>query len=466
MTGRPIHILHLSEAGLRWAELEGTRRHPGLKGTGQWDDEPAACLERWASEHPGDPGDVYLIDSRPMVFSFTLQLPVQALRRLDDAVALKVRQELGLSTGEVYWATSRTRGARMPGGAGTVDVFTVVVRREAMRELEAWRERHGLKSLWIGADVAAVRSLVRAEVVPEPVVIVNKDQRGATVYHAGEGDHVYRGRLNREPQSEPSMSSGMDWNESTPRAEFGRRSEGTPSAPTIVGTISELARLPGLSATNMLGDFSRNGNRRLGGAGRLMAAEAGLWEFDAMVLGGVLEACASRPSMTSLLPGELDRPPLEQLTRRLNRRQLVLATCGALLLLALSLWTSRGVRGSARERLSERAEQLAPDIAIYRSERDVLKAIRVGRSPLAPVYQAIHRAAPAGVMLDSISITEKGAVQIHGFARDQNMPTTFFNNLKKEALLVGVNLQDFKKVKDNKFTFHLTGVVKERDRRR
>ena len=99
------YILHLTAHSLRWMTLEGGPAPARVREFSTLEGEPAQCLAQWSDLHESAPGRTYLFDGRPRYYATRLALPVKARRQKNRALALRVRQELGLDENEVCWST-------------------------------------------------------------------------------------------------------------------------------------------------------------------------------------------------------------------------------------------------------------------------------------------------------------------------------------------------------------------------
>ena len=216
MRHETIHLLHLTGHWLRWAKVEAEGRRFKVTSRAELTGEPAATLEEYAKNLTPPPGRVLLYDGRPRYHSFTATLPAAARCEIPSLVGLRIRQELGLEEPELRWAASvgRVRSAR-----GLLEVRAVMARREGFDQLAAWRERHGVKNLWVGADVTAISGLLEAGWFPSPVTLVNTAADGSTHYELRKkGEltkstiHGHQGKISPQVSSSNHHPQAVLWN--------------------------------------------------------------------------------------------------------------------------------------------------------------------------------------------------------------------------------------------------------------
>lgn len=450
-----VHILHLTPGSLRWATLEGARRNFSLRGTGVIEGSAIQCLDQWMINERERGGEIYLYDGRPMFFSFKTALPARAKKQIDSVVKLKIRQELGLAEDAVDWSVQAKSSRESP---GQLDLFTVVVRKEALDDIRDWKRRHDLRSLWVGADIAAVHTLVSRGLLPAPVLVVNEDPSGATLYHAAGEGQIAKGRVEQHEQGNGAQLPEMSWGDSTPRASFG----GGDRESRIAGH-PVLRSLPAAPAV----DFNSNGRalRSVGGIG------AELSRFDAIVLGGLVDVAERRTPMRSLIADEATAPRAElDVVRKVKLQWLVPACIVTVIMLAVSLWGLRGNREQARLDLVRRANSLSTEMGRLTSQEGVLRQIKSQRAELMPVIGAIYGAAPPGVTFQSLSMTEGGSLEINASTKDQAEPNAFLTALSESDVLQAIRMPAVKPVvaqgqggdKKPTYEFKITGQIKDR----
>ncbi len=457
MNPKTIHILHLTDLWLRWVTLGEERRHFTLESSGEiLSGEPGKaiqCLDEWIGKKMECPGEIYLYDGRPMYFGFITRLPRKAASQIDGAVKLKIRQELGLADDAVCWTTWPNEEKQNAGQAG---FSTIVTRRESMHDIRDWQRRHQVEPLWVGADVCAVTALVHAGNLAPPVLVLNACDAGATLFYSDNGEPMSKARTNladgRDNQDE-SWLAGLAEGRRT-RADFGHGDMGR-----LFEACPSLATLPAVPEADWA-KFVKS--KRLA----LLAPE--LLRFDAVILGGIVQLDSGAERMESLLREETATPFMAALNRipYLRRRALTLTTMG--LALVLSLWLIHGQRGSALEKLSQRAGKLKPEIQLLEAREKVLQRVRTDRaSALTPFVEAIHQAAPAGLTLQSVSLGASGLVKIQGMAQGTDMANAFFKGISESPQFEpqSVQLLEVKPIDPQKATFHLTARIKGRTKR-
>lgn len=450
MSWTHLHILHLNDANLRWATLEGGSRHPKLKESAAIDGPPKESLEKWIAGRDVQADRIVIYDSRPMYFSLTTQVPKRAKKQLAPIVRLKIKQEIGLPEEEIYWST---RFQPSEEGGDLEELVILVARRESLSEIADWQSRHLLAHLWVGADVEAIRSLTGHGLLPEPVLIMNADRDGATLYYAQSGNAILKGRAHTPETHGDSDLPHLGWGAATARADFG--GSDLPRFQKGYAALRSLPEAPEL-------DFTKNG----WGDKLSPVLVRGLDRFDAVVLGGVIQHIGEARPMESLLR-PIEAVKVEpKVAKTLQLRWILPLALLSMILLGVSVWSLRTQREEARLKLVKRANSLTAATERFRSQDSVLKRIQTDRSPLLPIFEAIHKAAPPGVNLQSLNIGETGAVQIAGTVRGQEAATTFFKSLSESKLLERVQLpevkQDRRQQDGSGTTFRITAQVKGR----
>ena len=113
-----------------------------------------------------------------------------------------------------------------------------------------------------------------------------------------------------------------------------------------------------------------------------------------------------------------------------------------------------------------KAAELSPATQRLAEVERLLDRVRHERSPLTPVLKDLLQAAPGEIALDSLKITEAGALQLSGNTKADGAPTQFAKALAASELLDKVELGDVKvNPKGEGFTFQLTARVKGRAKR-
>ena len=403
MSAKWIHILHLTERWLHWATLSAHGRMLSLHETGSLtpvDDEPSSkLLDRWVQRPEFHDGRIDLYDGRPMAFSFTGRHPTAVRRQLDQVVGLKIREQLGLDREMVHWAT-RTDAA----GDDHVDVFTVVVRKGVLDDVVSWRREHDLQSVWVGVDIMAIHSLIRQDAVPTPLVVVNADSVGATLFHVDAQGRILKRSLENGHTTDASQASDSGLDASAPRLHFHHGDQRFDAA-----AHPELAGRTPLPEIDWAADKQSQDRW-----GRVVAE---LVSFDPVISGGVIEL--RRPHVADLLRDETSSPPALQWVEGFSAKKLAHWAGTATLIFLILVLGVFAQRRSARAKCLERARAVASAIDIYRSQEQVLQQVRRERAPLLPVFEALHEAAPSGVMLETLSISPTGRLQLRGKAPNE-----------------------------------------------
>ncbi|MCE5229986.1 PilN domain-containing protein [bacterium] len=442
-----FNVLHLDNHGLRWAQFE--REHGRLKliTQGQSAGGPVQTLNAWLRDsQPGD-APIYLYDSRPLVFSFRVELPRAAHRRLHQIIPLRIRQELGLTEDAIFW-TSRMESSS---DRKQLRLRVFVVRRAALEDVVQWRAEHRLDNLWVGSDLAAINVLEEQRATKAPLVVVNAGAAGTTFYYADGQGRIFKGV---GPETGATRLPELGWGAGADRALFGRET-----------TLQALRSNPALSvlATAPVEGWM---NRFENGAGH---GEGAL--NDAVIIGGALVALARAPAMESLI-AEVGAPPIEpnaveRFGRQFSMQQLAAATTLMCLLLVVSVWFVIHQRSSLAERLTSRVAAATAGAQIDQSELAVLNRIRQSRSsPMAPVFFDLLKAAPNGITLQRLTISDTGQVQIDGTVQDMNLTDLFRKSLTESKLFQEVRLPETQaNSRQGSNNFKLTAQLKSRRQR-
>jgi hypothetical protein len=470
-TGSSTFILHLTARDLRWIQLGRTRSglqpvdHGRLEGTAE------ECLEQWAQRYAGADDAVRLYDGRARFFTFRMHMPASSGRRMAGAVALKVRQELGVEPGQVSWAT---RASRMGDGTGRLDVSTVVARNGDLTAIREWAERHRLGALWVGADVDAIDGLVRGGALPKPVVVLNGDPDGATLYHIDASGAIAKGRLSAGGETNGSLpaSLGPNQNHGLGRARFGQNDW------AWLGSVAPaLEQLPERGAQR---EETPGGEKKRTDVSPLLIDPPEAARQDAVLLGGLHELLERHCSpmllrvtspgvstaMGSLIAVDGAQGGTPEAVRRLVRRlpatrklAMITVIAGAALVPAIGWLVA--ARAGARNRLAEHARELRVPTDVHRSQQAVLQTIAAERKPLLPVIEAVHRAAPSGLTIQTLAIGGDGQMQIDGKAGDPKQAESFFGSLSASPELIDVRLPVVKPG-ENGHEFQITARIAER----
>jgi len=464
-----IDILHLTDQGLRWLRLTRQGRRLELSDSGLLEGEPLPCLERWGAEHARPGAAIRLYDGRPRYYCFTLRLPSSARRGMAGAVALRVRQDLGVEPAQMAWATRAHKAADRP---GMLDLFTVVARREDLEPIRQWAERHALAALWVGADIDAIQCLVGAGALAPPVVVLNGDPGGVTLFHAEAAGGIAKGRLTPGASVNgallTTLAAGTD--NGLARASFGQ-----PDWHWLGRVAPTLERLPERTP-RAPGEHSAGATLHLEG-GRTETLQT-----DAVLLGGVhdlmrrscspawlgLASADAVTPMDSLLGG---RPSplgagdwIERIEQRLpSTRRVALAVVLGAVLLAATATATVLVRRQAQARLTEKVATLRQPIEIYRSQEATLRTIDAERQSLLPVIEAIHQVAPSGMQLDSLAVGAGGDLLLDCSTKNRNNADELLRALAASPLFTNVQVPVVKPDK-NGFSFQLMAQIRDRQR--
>lgn len=441
MTHHAIQILHLSSQWLRWVTI-----HPGAAPQaddwGTIEGTPEQTLEQWAARKRNPRAGVVIYDGRPIYYTFALTLPNEALKQKDRILRLKMTQEIGLGEDAVFWtAVVQPKGAEV----AQTDVFMVVARREAMRDIIEWGERHKIRHLWVGADLCAIRTLLGA--AGGPAVVVSADAQGATLYHANAAHQILKDRVDAKAVRRPEP----EW-----AAEVGRLCFGG-EAPAILAE-----RYPGLERQGRLDNGQLK--RPVPGGPKLTGLSPKLMEFDPVLLGGIMEQALGKPPQDDLIR-EITPPALEVVMAKFTLARLIAAT----LVVAMALggsgyWVAKARKVAAAE-LSQQAAAIEPSLRQLQVQETILRKIKSDRKPLLPVFEAIHKAAPAGVLVKTLNIGESGNIQIVAMTQSAVAPNQFALELAKSPVLDRISLKEVKPdLKTKIFTFQIMGHAKGRGR--
>jgi Mor family transcriptional regulator len=279
MTHHPIHLLHLTGAWLRWVTIQpGTL--PQVTDSGTIEAGPESALEQWAARLQDRRARIVLYDGRPIYYNFALTMPTEALKQKDRILKLKLAQEIGLSDEAVFWSAQIEPRKDNPGQS---DVFMVVARRETMQDIISWRERRRLASVWVGADLCAIRALLGQAAAP--LVLVAMDpQGGATFFHANNIGQI----LKEKADERISPRADLAWSGATGRMHFGGE---------IPGGLYD--RYPTLATLQLLPNAQLQ--HPAAGPSRLSLVPPQILEFDPVLLGGILEHGTGRPPTEDLV---------------------------------------------------------------------------------------------------------------------------------------------------------------------
>lgn len=435
----PIYILHLTGQWLRWVTIQpGTAPH--VTDSGTIDEAPERALERWIARVHDPRAHIVLYDGRPIYYSFSLTLPAEAMKQQDKILRLKLAQELGLAEETIFWA-ARTEPA--PAAPGQTSVFMVVARRETMQDIVTWRARHKLRNLWVGADLCAVRALqAQAE---EPLVVVNADAAGATIFYAN-GTRILKERAEAQSAARPDLG----WGEAKGRMHFGG-----PAPEMLFTRFPTLRELPEVAAGSLKPQAS--------GAVRLSALPARMQEFDAVLLGGILDHAAGHPPLEDLVR-VITPPPLEVLMAKATLKHLVAAAALCAAGAGASGWQFHKARGAARAQLAAQVQTIEPSMKQLQTLKTLLTTIKSYRKPAMPVFEAISQAVPQGVLLRAMSLGESGTIQMVGTAQSPEAPNEFARGLAASPLLDKVALKEVKREPKNMVSFQIMAHAKGRGR--
>jgi hypothetical protein len=153
---------------------------------------------------------------------------------------------------------------------------------------------------------------------------------------------------------------------------------------------------------------------------------------------------------------------LERLERRLpSTRALALALAVAAAALAVSVAGLFVVRAGAREQLAQHALTLRAPTEIRRSQEAVLRGIAAERQPLLPIIEAIHKAAPPGLLLESLIVGAGGELQLNCTTKDRSQADALFRELSASPLLSDVKLPVVKPDRKG-ISFQMTAQIRAR----
>lgn len=473
MARQTVHILHLDEGCLNWARLGLEKRRLELEEHGGFESGPGETamqmLERWAVRLDSAEDPVYLYDSRPHYFTFSMPVPAGAERRREQIVRLRIRQELGVDESSMVWASERLRPEE-----GREAVLTVVARPQALEDLQEWRRTQGLKRLWVGADVVAVAALARKAALPLPAVVTNVQGRSGWAYVFGETGSIRKSRIARGAAIGDWVVPELTLNgaqRTAVRVHFGMAGEELSAAWPEWGELPEHRAPQGETLVS-------------GAAGRMeLKLESAGERLDPVLLGGAIQLSegsrgwlglgAPRPAMASLqsaIVEEAVEPKrraagwFEEFGEKLRVRPLAIASVGLAGLLVVSVIGVVVLRGHFRERLAERAEEMQPATAILASQEQVLRRIAGDRAALTPVFGVLMEAMPQGVFIENLTIDDDGGLRIQGKAPGRPPAIQFFQALRDSELLTEVNLPDIQPGEGG-MSFQLTGQIRDRGQR-
>lgn len=442
MTHHPIHILHLTGAWLRWVTIQPGAM-PQVTDSGTIEAGPENALEQWAARLHDRRARIMLYDGRPIYYNFALTMPTEALKQKDRILKLKLAQEIGLSDEAVFWSARVEPRQDNPGQS---DAFMVVARRETMQDIISWRERRRLTGVWVGADLCAIRALLGQAAAP--LVLVAMDPQGSvTFYHANNIGQI----LKEKADERITPRADLAWSGATSRMLFGEE---------IPAGLYD--RYPTLATLQLLPNAQLQ--HPAAGASRLSLVPAPILGFDPVLLGGILEHGTGRPPTDDLVR-VITPPPLEVLLSKLTVPRLgalgLLAAAG----LGYSGYLTYNYYKETRQNLVLRAQLVEPEKRQLQVQDTILRKIKSDRKPMLPAFEAIHKAAPEGVMLKTLSIGESGAVSIDGICRNPKAPDDFARELALSPLLDRIALQEVKADPKTKIvSFKISGHVKGRGR--
>lgn len=441
MTHHPIHILHLTGHWLRWAIIQPGPA-PQITASGTIEETPEAALEQFFARKPDRRARIALYDSRPIYYNFAFTLPAEALKQKDRILRLKIAQEVGVNEEAVYWAARIEPRRDVPGQS---DVFITIARRDALQAVVDWRDRHNLSNLWVGADLTAIRTLLGA--AAEPAVIVNAEPRGGvTFYHANASRQILK-----ESADERIMPrADLSWSGAAGRIQFGGE---------VPAKIFEL--YPALGELNLIPNDQLKSSSS---AALLSLLPARALEFDPVLLGGILEHGSGHSPADDLL--RITRPPvLETLLAKFTVERLAALAILVAGAVGYTAFATHKASVAARDAVLARAQMSEPVMRQLLQHETLLRRIKTDRKLLMPVFEAIHRAAPEGVTLKSLSIGESGALAIVGACKSPQAPDDFARQLGLSAVLDRIELKDVKPDPKAKIvSFQIMGHVKGRGR--
>jgi hypothetical protein len=462
------YLLHLTGSSLGWLRLRRTGRTIEVVDRGRSEGDGDALLDTWAEKHADAGASVRLYDGRPRYYCFRMTTPMLARRQQTGAVALKVRQELGVSADQLTWAARAGRSATQP---DRVEFFTVVARRDDFEPIRRWAERRRFASLWVGADVDAVHYLVHCAGLPRPLAVLNCDAGGVTVFHADEEGGLAKGRLATAAEANGSLPAALAGDR---RPNLGRICFGDPDWSWLGRVAPALELLPERKPSPPDARATKPALQLRNGS-----TTGGVTD-DAVLLGGLydlidrhcspswlrLAPAGTATAMASLLhvagaPSAV-AAPWERLESRLpgTRRLVKFAAIAALALVVAVSWLVVA-RGNGQGALRQHVAGLRDSADILRSQQTVLQTIGGERKPLIPVIQTIHQAAPEGMLVDTLQIGNEGQMQIGGKIGDPKLAGDFFNALSGSPLLTEVRLPVVKPGDDG-MTFEMTGRIAAR----
>ena len=290
----------------------------------------------------------------------------------------------------------------------------VVARREAMKDIVAWREKNRLNHMWVGADVCAIQALMNQAGMP--LVVVQADGRGVTLYHANSARQIMKERMDSHTAPQPDMG----WSGAAGRIHFG--------AEAIDGLFD---RYPTLGALPPVAVSRLQQNAASGP--RLDALPPQFQAFDPVLMGGIIDHATGHPPIDDLIR-EITPPPLEVILEKFTMKRLAAGTAIGALMLVLSIAWIVSARTGARERLNAQATALEPSLRQLQAQDTILRAIKANRKPLLPVFEAIHKAAPQGMVLKLLSVGESGTIQMEGQTQSGETPNQFARDLAQSPL--------------------------------
>lgn len=445
-----IHLLHLTDGMLRWACLESGRSRAKLKDTGVFRGSMPEVLDRWALVKFMRGDRVILYDGRPMYYRLSLRLPSKARAQGEEAVRLRIRQELGMDAESFVWSL-RTEAA--PGERGKLDFFATVGRREGFEDLRQWKQSFNVEDLWVGSDLDGIEALARCGMLARPGVVVNADADGATLYCLGRDGSATRDRPKSGGADSTLDLSVPGGDPAAWRVEFGPAGDGARVAG--IPALSDLKPLPRPDA----------GSKAIA-SGLLEQAGPALAEFDAVLLGGAIDHLTlSAPESFFREPGS-SRAAGRGAPIRLELRWLVPVTALALVMFGFSFLQLQRMKERDRLDLLKKAGALSAETRRLRSQEGVLKRIKAARAPVTPIFEELMDSAPEGMTLQSLSVGETGLLQMNGIAQREAAPAAYANALGKSGLFDRVDLPEVRSDADGRaFSFQMTARIKGRGKK-
>ncbi len=443
MNPAPLYILSLEEDRLAWLSLSEERRQKKISGTGVISGVPGDTLDQWLTtvgEKSSNP-EIYLYDARPIYFALSVDIPKRASKQADGIIKMKIRQELGLGEETVCWSAASRAG---------VSTYNVTVaRKDAFDDLARWKDRHGLKRLWVGSDFAAIRQLHENGFVSTPAVLTSEIGEGCRLYAIAADGSIRKARS----ESAQGDASSQEFSDASAWVHAGSR-----------GSSHAQLSWPGLASCRAGKWADPQGEKSV--ANFWMVHKDELRALDPVLLGGLCDVGLRRATAASLI-GPVERPaPLDELLNRWSVPKLAFAA-GLSLVLLFSLTTVVHLqKSSAYEKLSQRADSVEAGIRRLEAQEAVLKKIESDRTLNIPVIELVHQSAPAETTLQTLNISETGALEISATAKNDQSATAFFKALSTSNKFDKVNLQNLRMDEGKKWTsFQISGQIKGRKKR-